>query len=248
MKPVLGIISLEPQCCEPSARGSCATFVLPWVTLGMKRPCLPSNGPPVIRNPLLPSMPIGQFNRFTCEMPVVWSTKADSIRHSPHSFSSLRGRYNTGMNNHVTQKHHNGLSQNNTSLRHKFRCCAQWSANAMGSPWSFIVAAALVVAWAVTGPLFQYSDTWQLAINTSTTIVTFLMVFLIQNTQNRDSKALHLKLDELLRGVKGARTSLVNLESLSDEELDQLQKEFERLRGKLQKRENNIDPATGLAG
>jgi low affinity Fe/Cu permease len=88
-----------------------------------------------------------------------------------------------------------------------------------------------ILCWAVTGPIFHYSDTWQLVINTATTIVTFLMVFLIQNTQNRDTKAIHLKLDELLRGVKGARTSLIDLEHLSDEELDKLQHEFERLRG-----------------
>ncbi len=84
--------------------------------------------------------------------------------------------------------------------------------------------------WGLTGPVFHYSDTWQLVINTATTVITFLMVFLIQNTQNRDTKALHLKLDELLRGVGGARTSLVNLENLSDEELDGLQKQFERIK------------------
>src|SRR5437868_7204177 len=99
----------------------------------------------------------------------------------------------------------------------------------MGSPWSFIAAALVIIVWGATGPLFHFSDTWQLVINTATTIITFLMVFLIQNTQNRDTKALHLKLDELLRGVAGARTSLVSLESLSDEELDKLQKQFERL-------------------
>jgi len=80
--------------------------------------------------------------------------------------------------------------------------------------------------------VFHYSNTWQLVINTATTIVTFLMVFLIQNTQNRDTRAVHLKLDELLRAVQGARTSLVNLETLSDDELDRLQKEFERVRGR----------------
>jgi len=103
-------------------------------------------------------------------------------------------------------------------------------AAAAGSPWAFLLAGAGIVAWAMTGPWFHYSDTWQLVINTVTTIVTFLMVFLIQNTQNRDTKALHLKLDELLRAVEGARTSLVNLENLSDEDLENLQKEFERLK------------------
>ena len=104
-------------------------------------------------------------------------------------------------------------------------------ANGVGSPWAFVLATLSIIAWAVTGPLFHYSDTWQLVINTATTIVTFLMVFLIQNTQNRDTKAVHLKLDELLRAVHGARNTLVNLESLSDEELEDLQREFERLRG-----------------
>ncbi len=111
-----------------------------------------------------------------------------------------------------------------------FRLCAQWIAMAVGSPWAFLLAVLSIGLWAVTGPLFHYSDSWQLVINTATTIITFLMVFLIQNTQNRDTKALHLKLDELLRGVAGARTSLVNLESLSDEELERLQKEFERVK------------------
>ncbi len=117
------------------------------------------------------------------------------------------------------------------TFRGAFRFCAQWIAAAVGSPWAFTLAVISIVCWAVTGPMFHYSDTWQLVINTATTIVTFLMVFLIQNTQNRDTKAIHLKLDELLRGVKGARTSLINLEHLSDEELDKLQHEFERLRG-----------------
>ncbi|HEY7127421.1 MAG TPA: low affinity iron permease family protein [Ktedonobacterales bacterium] len=99
----------------------------------------------------------------------------------------------------------------------------------VGTPWAFLVALVGVLAWAISGPLFGFSDTWQLVINTSTTILTFLIVFLIQNTQNRDAKALHLKLDELLRAVEGARTGLVDLEDMTDEELAKLQKEFERL-------------------
>jgi low affinity Fe/Cu permease len=98
-----------------------------------------------------------------------------------------------------------------------------------GTSWAFILAVTLIVIWAITGPVFHYSDTWQLVINTSTTIITFLMVFLIQNTQNRDAKAIHLKLDELIKGVKGARTGLVNLEQLSDKDLEKLQGEFARL-------------------
>jgi low affinity Fe/Cu permease len=115
-------------------------------------------------------------------------------------------------------------------MKELFRKFAQTTSQAVGSSWSFMLAALIIVIWAVTGPLFQYSDTWQLVINTGTTIITFLMVFLIQNTQNRDAKAIHLKLDELLRGVEGARTHLVDLEALSDEELDRLQEQFKRIR------------------
>jgi low affinity Fe/Cu permease len=115
------------------------------------------------------------------------------------------------------------------TLRRGFRACAQWLCIAVGSPIAFLIALGSIVAWAALGPICHFSDTWQLVINTATTIITFLMVFLIQNTQNRDTKALHLKLDELLRGVAGARTSFVNLENLSDEELEHLQKQFERL-------------------
>ena len=114
-------------------------------------------------------------------------------------------------------------------MRDIFRKFAQTASLAVGSPWAFILATLIIVVWAVTGSLFGYSDTWQLVINTGTTIITFLMVFLIQNTQNRDAKAIHLKLDELLKGVKGARTSLVDLEDLSDEQLDDLQGYYERL-------------------
>jgi low affinity Fe/Cu permease len=99
-----------------------------------------------------------------------------------------------------------------------------------GSPITFMVAVALILVWAVTGPYFGFSDTWQLVINTTTTILTFLMVFLIQNTQNRDARAIHLKLDELIRGIKQARNSLVDLEDMSDEDLDKLQEEFRRFR------------------
>lgn len=98
-----------------------------------------------------------------------------------------------------------------------------------GSPIAFIVAIAIIITWFIVGPSFNYSDTWQLIINTGTTIVTFLMVFLIQNTQNRDAKAMQIKLDELLKGVKGARTSLVDIEELSDEELEKLHNEFKDL-------------------
>jgi low affinity Fe/Cu permease len=102
----------------------------------------------------------------------------------------------------------------------------------VGSPWAFLGAIFMVAVWVVTGSAFHYSDTWQLVINTGTTIVTFLMVFLIQNTQNRDAKAIHLKLDELIHGVKGARNKLIDLEGMSEEELDKLQKQFAEFRQK----------------
>jgi low affinity Fe/Cu permease len=117
-------------------------------------------------------------------------------------------------------------------MSEKFRRFAVWSADVMGSPWMFVANVVLIVVWFVSGPLFRFSDTWQLVVNTATTVFTYLAVFLIQNTQNRDAKAIHLKLDELIRGVDGARNRLVNLQELTDEELEQLQAEFARLREK----------------
>jgi low affinity Fe/Cu permease len=110
-----------------------------------------------------------------------------------------------------------------------FRRFAHRTSSNVGSPWAFTLALVVILVWAVTGPIFHFSDTWQLVINTGTTIVTFLMVFLIQNTQNRDAIAIHLKLDELIRAMKGARNKLVDLEELSDEELEALRQEFRRL-------------------
>jgi low affinity Fe/Cu permease len=125
----------------------------------------------------------------------------------------------------------NQNGQSTTSLANRFRQFASVASSYMGSSPAFILALALVVGWALAGPFYEYSDSWELVINTSTTIVTFLMVFLIQNTQNRDALAIQLKLDELLRALEGARTSLVNLESLSDEEMARLKEEFARLSG-----------------
>ena len=116
--------------------------------------------------------------------------------------------------------------------REAFRRFARDSAVAMGSSTAFFLAVIVVLVWAVTGPAFRYSDTWQLVINTGTTIVTFLMVFLIQATQNRDSAAIHLKLDELLRAVARARTGFVGLENLPEEDLKELQREFVLLQEK----------------
>ena len=110
-----------------------------------------------------------------------------------------------------------------------FHIIASKIASITGSPAAFMLAVGIIILWAVNGPTFNFSDTWQLVINTGTTIVTFLMVFLIQNTQNRDAKAMQLKLDELLKAVKGARTSLVDIEELPDEELEKLHQEFQKL-------------------
>lgn len=110
-----------------------------------------------------------------------------------------------------------------------FRYFAHHASILLGSAWAFCGAVLVIVVWIVTGPTFHFSDTWQLIINTATTVITFLMVFLIQNTQNRDAKAMHLKLDELIRALKGARNQLVDIENLSDEELKKLEEQFRRL-------------------
>ena len=114
-------------------------------------------------------------------------------------------------------------------LSHAFRVFAKWASWGTGHPLTFVLALAVVVAWAVTGPLFGFSDTWQLVINTGTTIVTFLMVFLIQNTQNRDTAAMHIKLDELIRAVEGAHNALLDLEEMEDADIDAMRKDYERL-------------------
>ena len=107
-----------------------------------------------------------------------------------------------------------------------FTRAAKWASHAAGRPFTFIAAVGIILLWAVTGPLFGFSDTWQLVINTSTTIITFLMVFLIQNTQNRDTEAVQIKLDELLRAVGAARNTMIDLEELDDEELDAIRKDY----------------------
>lgn len=123
-------------------------------------------------------------------------------------------------------------SAKRSGLEEGFRRAASAISVVAGSAWAFLIALAVVVVWAVTGPLFHYSNTWQLVINTSTTIITFLMVFLIQNTQNRDALAVHLKLDELVKSHDSARNDLIDLEECTDEELERLHKEFKRVRGR----------------
>ncbi|AIE87061.1 low affinity iron permease family protein [Fimbriimonas ginsengisoli] len=114
-------------------------------------------------------------------------------------------------------------------MNEKFSRIARWASNIAGSAPAFAACVLLIVVWAAFGPVFHYSDTWQLVINTSTTIITFLMVFLIQNAQNRDAKAIHLKLDELIRAQSGARNKMIDLEKLTDAQLQRLQQEFDKI-------------------
>ena len=114
-------------------------------------------------------------------------------------------------------------------LAYWFGQFAKWAARTTGHPTAFGIAVAVIVVWAATGPMFGFSDTWQLVINTSTTIVTFLMVFLIQNTQNRDSEAVQVKLDELIRVTEGAHNALLNLEELEEEEIEHIRRNYRRL-------------------
>src|SRR5205085_6303832 len=130
-----------------------------------------------------------------------------------------------------------------------FRIFARRCSGILGSAWAFAAAILIIVVWATTGPMFHFSDTWQLIINTGTTIVTFLMVFLIQNTQNRDAKATQLKLDEIIRALQKARNELVDLEDLSDEELKKLDEQFKRLRERAEHTGRNmrhVEPSEDL--
>jgi low affinity Fe/Cu permease len=144
------------------------------------------------------------------------------------------------------------------TMNELFRTFANGTAKVMGSPWTFFGAVLLIIVWASSYRLFvppganedQWKkgfDTWQLIINTATTIITFLMVFLIQNTQNRDAKAIHLKLDELIRALAGARTHLVDLENLTDEELNRLEREFRRIHER-EKRKSEVTTGASRNG
>src|SRR4051812_34474413 len=118
---------------------------------------------------------------------------------------------------------------------------ARW----VGSPVAFLLACASVIIWGVLGPIYHYSDTWQLVINTATTILTFLIVFLIQNTQNRDAKALHLKLDEIIRSIHHAHNEMIDIENLSDKELDDLKARYEHIRNTWDKRHHDRETTHG---
>jgi low affinity Fe/Cu permease len=116
-----------------------------------------------------------------------------------------------------------------------FRMFSQKISTLMGSPWSFFLATTMVIIWAFSGRYFNYSDTWELIINTATTIITFLMVFIIQNSQNRDMRSLHLKMDELIRATRKARNSMMEVEHMSENEINQLEKEFRELKEKIKR-------------
>lgn len=132
------------------------------------------------------------------------------------------------------------------TLNESFRRFSAYAASVLGSPWLFVINVVLILIWLVSGPFFHFSDTWQLLVNTATTVFTYLAVFLIQNTQNRDAKAVHLKLDELISSVAGARNRLVDLEDLSDEELAQLQNQFRKLRQRA--KQNKEDDLRAIHG
>ena len=127
-------------------------------------------------------------------------------------------------------KAQNGSRQDSQHVAGTFQSFASHASVWVGSRWAFLIAVLLIVVWALTGPLFGFSDAWQLVINTSTTIITFLMVFLIQNTQNRDARAIHLKLDEVIRSIQQARNEMIDIEKMSDEELAALAAKYERIR------------------
>ena len=133
------------------------------------------------------------------------------------------------------------------SFNRAFSTTANAVAHAAGMPVTFLACCAIVVVWAVSGPVFGFSDTWQLIINTGTTIITFLMVFLIQNTQNRDGAALQLKLDELIRAMKGAQNSVMSLEDMTEEELERLKAHYYQLAGQPQEDEEEESPVDQAA-
>jgi low affinity Fe/Cu permease len=129
------------------------------------------------------------------------------------------------------------MASANHALDHgNFHSCAGRASLLVGSKWAFTTAVLIILFWGLSGPYFHFSDTWQLVVNTATTIVTFLMVFLIQNTQNRDARAIHLKLDEFIHALKHARNEMIQIETLSDADLEHITKNFEKIRGECDRR------------
>jgi low affinity Fe/Cu permease len=131
---------------------------------------------------------------------------------------------------------HYDLPGSDQPAPHWFQTFANAAADWSGSRWAFLTAVGIIVVWAICGRWFHFSDTWQLVMNTASSIVTFLMVFLIQNTQNRDAKAIHLKLDEIIRAIHPAKNEMISVEKLSDQELDRMSEEYARIREEVQRR------------
>ena len=143
------------------------------------------------------------------------------------------------MSNSHRTNHYSALQRGNSGSQHGgFHSFATAASQLVGSKWAFTVAVLLMAFWALTGPYFGFSDTWQLIVNTATTVVTFLVVFLIQNTQNRDARAIHLKLDEIIRAIGRAHNEMIDIEHLSDEELEVLSQHFERVRTECERRKS----------
>lgn len=130
------------------------------------------------------------------------------------------------------------------NLNEHFRKLSRIAADGLGSPWVFVINVLLILLWLAAGPLANFSDTWQLIVNTATTVFTYLAVFLIQNTQNRDAKAMHIKLDELISSIEGARNRLVKLEDLSDEEMERLHMQFDKLHHQAANEGNSVRAIT----
>lgn len=129
------------------------------------------------------------------------------------------------------------MAMSNHVMDHgSFHTFAGRASSLVGSKWAFTTAVVVILLWGVSGPYFHFSDTWQLVVNTATTIVTFLIVFLIQNTQNRDARAIHLKLDEIIHSLKGARNEMIQIENLSDADLETISKSFEKIRAECERR------------
>jgi low affinity Fe/Cu permease len=134
------------------------------------------------------------------------------------------------------------MRNNGNGAEKGFHIFATHAANWVGSKWAFLVAILIIVFWLVSGPYFHYSDTWQLIINTGTTVVTFLVVFLIQNTQNRDARAIHLKLDEIIQSIDQAHNEMIDIEHLSDEELQKLADRYQKVREECEIRSKRQKP------
>jgi low affinity Fe/Cu permease len=134
------------------------------------------------------------------------------------------------------------MRNNGNGAERGFHVFATHAANWVGTKWAFLVAILIIIFWLVAGPYFHYSDTWQLIINTGTTVVTFLVVFLIQNTQNRDARAIHLKLDEIIQSIDQAHNEMIDIEHLSDEELQKLADKYQKVREECENRSKRRKP------